>query len=133
MKQFEQLYAVNATWTGNDTLREKNRLIASGHLVEIIQRPVEEALSGILWLFPCAVSLLRGAYLPIAPISGRNTCSRRDPVSAARASPQSLSLVRASADGPGWDWLRVSRPSGYRTAGDQRHAGGRAGGGKPDV
>jgi len=58
IKRFEQLYAVNATWTGNDTLRDENRQIASDHLVEIIQQPVEEALSGILWLFPCAVRYL---------------------------------------------------------------------------
>jgi hypothetical protein len=65
MKHFEELYGVNATFTGNDTLRDANRLVASSHLVNIIQRPVEEALSGILWLFPCAVS--QGRHLVARP------------------------------------------------------------------
>lgn len=60
MATFEQLYAVNATWQTNDTARDDQRQTASQLLVDIIQQPVEEALSGILWLFPCAVSARSG-------------------------------------------------------------------------
>ena len=57
LNSFEALYAVDSTWTVNGTLRDIRRAEASALLVNVIRDPVDEALSGVLWLFPCAVSV----------------------------------------------------------------------------
>jgi hypothetical protein len=55
--QLDNLYAINATTTSNDTDLVHNYDHAQELVVELIQEPVNEAMSGTLWLFPTAVSI----------------------------------------------------------------------------
>lgn len=54
--QLDDLYAINAITTSNDTDRLHNYDHAQELVVDLIQEPVKEAMSGTLWLFPTAVS-----------------------------------------------------------------------------
>ncbi|ORY31965.1 bacterial low temperature requirement A protein-domain-containing protein [Naematelia encephala] len=58
LSALEDLYAVNATNPSNVTLTEIRRDRASEYLVQVIRDPLDEALSGVLWLFPTAGAVL---------------------------------------------------------------------------
>ena len=51
------LYSVNSTNPHNTTLSIQRQANATEFLGELLTIPTDRALSGILWLFPCAVSL----------------------------------------------------------------------------
>ncbi|WWD06143.1 hypothetical protein V865_004228 [Kwoniella europaea PYCC6329] len=54
VENLQSLYALNTTWSTNDTIRGKMQSEAFTLLRKIIQEPASASLSGILWLFPTA-------------------------------------------------------------------------------
>jgi hypothetical protein len=52
----EHLYGINATYTTNTTEHDASLEEAQHIVVELVEEPVNEAMSGTLWLFPTAVS-----------------------------------------------------------------------------
>ncbi|WWC85579.1 uncharacterized protein L201_000443 [Kwoniella dendrophila CBS 6074] len=54
VNSLESLYAINTTWSTNETIRSETQSEAFNLLREIIQEPASSSLSGILWLFPTA-------------------------------------------------------------------------------
>nr|XP_019006201.1 uncharacterized protein I203_01526 [Kwoniella mangroviensis CBS 8507]OCF69662.1 hypothetical protein I203_01526 [Kwoniella mangroviensis CBS 8507] len=54
VENLQSLYALNTTWSFNDTIRGEMQSEAFTLLREIIQEPASASLSGILWLFPTA-------------------------------------------------------------------------------
>ncbi|WWC97372.1 hypothetical protein V866_004251 [Kwoniella sp. B9012] len=54
VENLQSLYALNTTWSTNDTIRGEMQSEAFTLLREIIQEPASASLSGILWLFPTA-------------------------------------------------------------------------------
>jgi len=49
------LYEANTTWSEDDAVQIRRRQAAEQLVIAIIKEPVDEALIGILWLFPTAV------------------------------------------------------------------------------
>lgn len=52
---FINLINVDATWTGNETLRQERIDQARDYVFEVNSEPFTASLSGTLWLFPVAV------------------------------------------------------------------------------
>lgn len=56
MRSLENLYSINVTVPSNTSLLDQRRAEAQAYLIEVVEGPVDDALSGVLWLCPCAVS-----------------------------------------------------------------------------
>jgi hypothetical protein len=56
MRSLENLYSINVTVPSNTSLLDQRRAEAQTYLIEVVEGPVDNALSGVLWLCPCAVS-----------------------------------------------------------------------------
>ncbi|OCF41737.1 hypothetical protein I317_04441 [Kwoniella heveanensis CBS 569] len=54
LRSLEDLYALNTTWSSNDTLQSTRQDEAFSLLRQILQEPTSTSLSGVLWLFPTA-------------------------------------------------------------------------------
>jgi hypothetical protein len=69
----KHLYGIDATYTTNTTEHDASLEEAQGLVVELVEEPVNEAMSGTLWLFPTAVSgrgvTVRVQYAENAPIA----------------------------------------------------------------
>jgi hypothetical protein len=52
---FDQMYMINSTWTRDEEVLNPRRDNATNLLITFIEVPVDESMSGILWLFPSAV------------------------------------------------------------------------------
>jgi hypothetical protein len=52
----KHLYGIDATYTTNTTVHDASLEEAQSIVVELVEEPVNEAMSGTLWLFPTAVS-----------------------------------------------------------------------------
>lgn len=52
------MYRVSSDWSGNATIQSVRQEQAEEILLRIVNVPVADALSGTLWIFPCAVSVI---------------------------------------------------------------------------
>ncbi|WVF66243.1 hypothetical protein IAT40_000983 [Kwoniella sp. CBS 6097] len=67
LRSLEDLYALNTTWSANDTLQSARQDEAFSLLRQILQEPTATSLSGVLWLFPTAgLALMFSALRSIA-------------------------------------------------------------------
>jgi len=58
LNNLERIYAINTTVSTNLTEQASRIEMARLLMIDIVEIPVDESMSGTLWLFPCAVGPL---------------------------------------------------------------------------
>jgi hypothetical protein len=56
LDDLEEIYAINTTVSSDPILQASRVEAARLLMIDIVEIPVDESMSGTLWLFPCAVS-----------------------------------------------------------------------------
>lgn len=64
LDRLEQIYALNITTAEDLTVRSVRLDEARRLLISIVEDPVDESMSGTLWLFPCAVGFCSHGFHP---------------------------------------------------------------------
>ena len=65
---YEQIYSLNVTWQNDNATMNELRSQGYNLSLALVQEPVNRELSGILWLYPSAVSVHLKRYTSIPSV-----------------------------------------------------------------